>query len=158
MRLGKTSLIIALMLTTLFAGGVTAGAGGAPSGGWHGANWGGWHGGSWGGWHGGNWGGWHGNSFGVVIGVPFWGPGYYPYYYPYYPYYDPYPYPYAGAGQSQPQAYIERPAQSTQRSQPSTPSGLWYFCPGSKTYYPYVKECPGGWNTVIPRPSSEQDK
>ena len=143
MRLGKTSLIIALMLTTLFAGGMATVAEGASGGGWHG--------GSWGGWHGGNWGGWHGNSFGVVIGVPFWAPGYYPYH-------NPYPYPYAGAVQSQPQAYIERPAQSTQRSQPSTPSGLWYFCPGSKTYYPYVKECPGGWNTVIPRPSSEQDK
>lgn len=26
----------------------------------------------------------------------------------------------------------------------------WYFCPDSKTYYPYVKECPGGWMKVVP--------
>jgi len=26
----------------------------------------------------------------------------------------------------------------------------WYFCPDSKNYYPYVKQCPNGWLKVIP--------
>ena len=29
----------------------------------------------------------------------------------------------------------------------------WYFCPESKAYYPYVKQCPGGWMKVVPTPS-----
>ena len=28
----------------------------------------------------------------------------------------------------------------------------WYFCRGANAYYPYVKECPGGWQRVQPRP------
>lgn len=31
-----------------------------------------------------------------------------------------------------------------------SPSDYWYFCPDSKTYYPYVKECPSGWQAVEP--------
>lgn len=27
----------------------------------------------------------------------------------------------------------------------------WYFCRGSKAYYPYVKKCPGGWMKVVPQ-------
>ena len=28
----------------------------------------------------------------------------------------------------------------------------WYFCPGANAYYPYVEECPGGWQQVAPQP------
>ncbi len=28
----------------------------------------------------------------------------------------------------------------------------WYYCESSKTYYPYVKKCPGGWMKVVPHP------
>ena len=26
----------------------------------------------------------------------------------------------------------------------------WYYCEEAGTYYPYVKECPGGWQRVLP--------
>jgi len=80
-----------------------------------------------------------------VIGGPIWGtPWYYPYYYPYY--YSP-----TVAVPSTPPAYIER----SQAEPSSIPSGVWYYCPESSSYYPYVKECPGGWQTVPAQPPSE---
>ncbi len=27
----------------------------------------------------------------------------------------------------------------------------WYYCRDSQGYYPYVKECPGGWMQVAPQ-------
>jgi hypothetical protein len=33
---------------------------------------------------------------------------------------------------------------------PPTPS-YWYYCPSAGGYYPYVRGCPGGWLTVVPR-------
>jgi hypothetical protein len=90
---------------------------------------------------------------GVVIGGPFWGsPWYYPsYYYPYSPYYYPYYAPTVEVP-AEPSVYIER----SQSGSSSTPSGVWYYCADSKAYYPYVKECPGGWQTVPAEPPSEQ--
>ena len=32
--------------------------------------------------------------------------------------------------------------------------GTWYFCRESNSYYPYVKQCPGGWTRVPARPSN----
>jgi hypothetical protein len=29
----------------------------------------------------------------------------------------------------------------------------WYFCRESNGYYPYVKQCPGGWERVPARPA-----
>ncbi|MEJ2687080.1 MAG: hypothetical protein P8124_07685 [Gammaproteobacteria bacterium] len=26
----------------------------------------------------------------------------------------------------------------------------WYYCESAKRYYPYVKQCPGGWMKVVP--------
>ncbi len=40
--------------------------------------------------------------------------------------------------------YIEREPESR------SPNDYWYYCPGSKTYYPYVNQCSGGWQTVEP--------
>ncbi len=81
--------------------------------------------------------------FGVGIGVPVCcGPYYYGY--PYYPYYyDTYYEPRTVVVPAQPQRYIE---------QSSPDSGYWYYCAESKTYYPYVKYCPGGWQRVSPTP------
>lgn len=86
---------------------------------------------------------WHhgGVRFGVVIGAPF-----YPWYYPPYYYYPPYA-P-AVAAPAAPPTYIE---QGGAQSAPPRAS-YWYYCAESKTYYPYVKECPGGWQRVAPRP------
>jgi hypothetical protein len=87
---------------------------------------------------------WHhgGVRFGVVVGAPF-----YPWYYP--PYYGPYsPYYYPPAAvPAGPTTYVE---QGGAQPAPSQPSSYWYYCEASKTYYPYVKECPAGWMRVVP--------
>jgi hypothetical protein len=108
----------------------------------------------------GGWSGYHGSYYrggvGVVFGGPYWGPSwYYPsYYYPYDPYSFPYSYYPSVSEPSSPPVYIEQP-----QSEPdSAPQGVWYYCPDSKTYYPYVKECPGGWQTVPAQPPSEQGR
>lgn len=88
---------------------------------------------------------WHGGGvrFGVVVGAPF-----YPWYYP--PYYGPYysPYYYPPAVPAAPTTYVEQGG--AQSAPPRT--SYWYYCAESKTYYPYVKECPGGWQRVAPQP------
>lgn len=79
---------------------------------------------------------------------PGWGWGApYPYYYPYY---------YAA-----PPIIIERQPPVYQYEQQASPpvqepQYYWYFCPGSKAYYPYVKQCPGGWVKVVPTPPDEK--
>jgi hypothetical protein len=78
--------------------------------------------------------------FGVVIGAPF-----YPWYYPPYYYYPPVTVPAA------PTTYIEQG--SPQSAQERQSQGYWYYCAESKTYYPYVKECPAGWQRVAPQPA-----
>jgi len=87
---------------------------------------------------------WHhgGVRFGVVVGAPF-----YPWYYP--PYYSPYYYPPAVAAPAGTQTYIEQGGAQAAPAQ----SSYWYYCAESKTYYPYVKECPGGWQRVTPQPA-----
>jgi len=82
--------------------------------------------------------------FGVVIGAPF-----FPWYYP--PYYNyPPAYYYPPAVPAAPPTYVE---QSGAQAAPSQQSSYWYYCAESKTYYPYVKECPGGWQRVTPQPA-----
>ena len=100
--------------------------------------WGGHHGG----FHGGH-GGFHGShsSFFFGFGAGFW-PGYYWNHYPFYwappvvgwPYYPP-------AVTEAPPLYSEPDQQ-----QPY----YWYYCQDPKGYYPYIKNCPGGWIPVVP--------
>jgi hypothetical protein len=33
---------------------------------------------------------------------------------------------------------------------PSAPQSYWYYCAPARAYYPYVGECPGGWQRVVP--------
>ena len=89
------------------------------------------------------WSGFHsGPRVGVVIGAPLFAPWYPPL--PYY--YDP---GYALAAPAT--TYIEQPQTgNAPAEQPS--AAYWYFCPGSQTYYPYVTECPEGWQPVAPQP------
>ncbi len=142
-------LMVALLLSTAVPGHAASGGGSHGGGSWSGS---GGHGGSWhgggtshGGWHGG---GWHGRRhfwgprvfFGVGVAAPFW---WYPYGYAY-----PYPYAYPAysppvAVESSPQTYIEQDTQAQQ---------YWYYCQNPQGYYPYVKECPGGWQQVAPQP------
>lgn len=92
-------------------------------------------------------------SFGVAVGAP-WGWPYYqpgPYYYPerYYsegPYYRPY-YPPQVIVQPAP-VYVER----TELQAAPPAQNYWYYCAAAKGYYPYVRECPGGWQPVAPQP------
>ncbi len=86
---------------------------------------------------------------GVFIGVPlFYGSAYYPYYAP--PYYHP-PY-YPPTVVSSPPVYIEQGTTQASPAQGALPEGWWYYCSESRAYYPYVKECPGDWQRVPPRP------
>ena len=48
----------------------------------------------------------------------------------------------------QPPVYVER-----SDVVPEGP-GTWYFCRESNSYYPYVKQCPGGWTRVPAQPSN----
>jgi hypothetical protein len=77
--------------------------------------------------------------FGVVAGTP--GYWYYrsPYYYP--------PYAPVVVAPSSPPVYVER---NDLQSTPDGAGSYWYYCPDTKSYYPYVKECPSPWQRVEP--------
>jgi len=65
-----------------------------------------------------------------------------------------YPYPYYAAPTvvvQQPVTYIEQNPQAP--STPAANAGWWYYCDQSRGYYPYVRECPTGWQRVPPTPS-----
>jgi hypothetical protein len=79
---------------------------------------------------------------GVFVGVPL-GPYPYPYYYP--RYYYPAPVVVAPAS---PPVYIEQ-------GEAAPSSNSWYYCQNPQGYYPYVKECPGGWQQVSPQPPTQ---
>jgi hypothetical protein len=83
-----------------------------------------------------------GFGFGPYWG-PYWGPG--PYWYPAPAYYPPV----VVAAPPAPVQYVERSEQPLQ-------SGYWYYCEASRGYYPYVKDCPGGWRAVPPAPPPAQ--
>lgn len=81
----------------------------------------------------------HRAQVGIAIGIPLvtapW----------YYPQPQIYPNPPVAA---LPQAYIEMHSRQVQ------PSGSWwYYCHNPEGYYPYIKECPQGWQLVDPQPS-----
>lgn len=63
------------------------------------------------------------------------------------PYWDPwYFYP-------PPLVYSSPPVYVEQLPGPASPAGnYWYYCADSGRYYPYVAECPGGWQRVVPAP------
>lgn len=120
-------------------------------------------------WHGGHRRG--GASVGIYVGPGFYGPGpgwgpYYPRAYypgPYYPspYYAVPPYPYTppvivtpAPVQVAPPVYIEQTPQQAQAPSPQADSGYWYYCKPAEAYYPYVKECPQGWQKVPAQPAN----
>ena len=84
-------------------------------------------------------------------GWPYYG-GFSPWAYPYYPYpYYPAYYPSPMVVQQQPTTYVEQPAPQAQQQ---APTGFWYYCADQGAYYPYINECPAGWQRVAPRPSN----
>lgn len=94
----------------------------------------------------------HGRAhFGVYIG-PAWGPWYYP---PPYYYYPPYYPPVIVERPAQPQVYIEQTAPPVTVQAPAPQTHYWYYCSATKAYYPYVRECPSGWQKVSPQPAGQ---
>jgi len=104
----------------------------------------------------GYYGGYYGSGIGIGIDAAYWGPSwYYPSYYPDYPY-SLYSYPYYYPNSFAP-IVVEpsTPPEYIEMSSPApapVPSGVWFYCPESKSYYPYIKECPGGWQRVPAQP------
>ncbi len=104
-------------------------------------------------WHG-YYGGYHGGHY----GGHYWGPHFYwggsfvlgPWWYPWYPYYG---YGYAAPyyGYAAPRDYAQQPQVYVDPQQ--TQQNYWYFCQDPQGYYPYVKNCPGGWMKVTPQPA-----
>ncbi len=95
--------------------------------------------------HGGRHGGYGGHRSHLGITIDPWFPWYYP---PIY-YYPPAYYPRTVVVQPAPSVYIEQPDSETRLEEQT---GYWYYCEKSRTYYPYVKECPAGWQQVTPQP------
>ena len=82
-----------------------------------------------------------GPRLGVFVAAPlFW---------PWYSFPPPYYYPPVVAAPYAPTQYIE---QELAPVAPSQPSAYWYYCAEDQSYYPYVQQCPGGWQLVAPQP------
>lgn len=93
--------------------------------------------------HGGHGGHFHHGGHGrVFLGIGLGAPLFWPWYYPpaYYP-------PAVVAVPSSPPVYVEQGDDAA-----TAKSDYWYYCPESKGYYPYVRECPRGWQRVAPEP------
>lgn len=105
----------------------------------------------------------------VNIGLGYYGPGFYggygyggygfggygmggfgyPFYYP-----PSYYFPPTVIVPTTPPVYIQQ--QQAQPSQPVQPqTNYWYYCQNPDGYYPYVKNCPGGWLQVAPQPPGQ---
>jgi hypothetical protein len=143
-------ILIAVMVVFLMGLIIPRGAdanGGHGGGGYRGGA--GYYGGGYrgyGGYYGGGYRGYGGHG-GVNIWLgPVWGPGWwgsYPYPYPYtYPYYQVPPL----VINQQPEVYVQ-PAPQLEQKQI-----YWYYCENPNGYYPYVKQCPGGWMKIVPTP------
>jgi hypothetical protein len=83
--------------------------------------------------------------FGVFVGMPYYQPFYYQHYYqsviivP-----APPPPVYVERQVAPPPPPVSAPAQQSQD---------WFYCPPRDAYYPYVRECPVGWQRVPAQPS-----
>ena len=85
--------------------------------------------------------------FGVIVDpYPYWGPYYAPH---------PYYYPPIVVERQAPPVYIEQQTAPPAESTATAPINYWYYCASAKAYYPYVKECPSGWQQVLPRPPAQ---
>ena len=92
----------------------------------------------------------HRGHVGIWFGAPL-----FPYYSPYY--YPRYYYPPTVVAPAAPPVYIEQgsaaPVVAPGPSAPSaqTSGAFWYYCPDSRTYYPYVQSCATPWQQVVPQ-------
>jgi hypothetical protein len=149
----KLGYVVILLFGLITNGSAWARGGGGHGGGHFGGGFGGHFGGHGHGYGGGHWGHHYGGFYGGPAFRFYVGPGFgWPYYSPYYaPYYSPY-YGYPPAVTIAPQAptvYIQR---GDMQSAPQPQANYWHYCQNPEGYYPYVKECPGGWQQVAPQP------
>lgn len=103
------------------------------------------HGGGYGGHGFGGGHGYHGHAgFGLYFGAPYYSYPYYGYSYPYYAT------PPVVTVPASPPVYIQQapPAAVNQQN----PANYWHYCTNPEGYYPYVQECPDGWQLVEPTP------
>ena len=77
-----------------------------------------------------------------------------PYWAPYWgPYWEPYGYP-SVVVTPPPQVYVQPAPPTSVQPPPAQPPAqpFWYYCENPQGYYPYVQQCPGGWQPVAPTP------
>jgi len=135
MKLRKAALVVTVSVLALTSSGLAQARGG---------HWG------WGGF------GWGFGIAAAALTFPFWAarPYYNPYYghayYPSYGYAPNYGYAGYGYGPSAPAQYVER-AQLEQRAVPQQ-SPSYFFCQSTNSYYPYARQCPGGWQRIPASP------
>jgi hypothetical protein len=134
----KTACLFIVLIGSITSNSVWARGGGGGHGGGHFG--GGHYGGGWGYGHGGYY-----SGIGLGLGLGY-GLGYYgaPYYSPYYAY------PPVVTVPVTPPVYIQQAPPVTQQY----PSGYWYYCNNPEGYYPYIQQCPNGWQQVEPTPST----
>ena len=48
--------------------------------------------------------------------------------------------------------YIQKTVPVISQAPVQAPVNVWYYCQNAKGYYPYIKQCPGGWQQVDPKP------
>lgn len=90
----------------------------------------------------------HGGArVGIYFGAPVYRPVFYPPPYYVYPAYGYVPAPVA------PPTYVEQGVVQAEPA-PAQSQGDWYYCSDSGAYFPYVKECPAGWQRVPAQPPS----
>jgi hypothetical protein len=128
--IGMIVMLAALLLASAGPGHAWRGGheGGRHGGGGHG---GGWHRGH--GFH-----GWGGPRIAIGIG-PLWAP-----------YWRPYAYAYPPVVVAPPPVYVQPRQQLSIEAFPA--ESYWYYCHNPTGYYPYVQQCPGGWQAVAPTP------
>jgi hypothetical protein len=81
--------------------------------------------------------GFTGSAFGFGVYPFFWDPFWFPSPYPVYSYAPP---------------LVIQPDTQLSVQQPSSTAAptYWYYCVDAKAYYPYTRQCPGGWLRVVP--------
>lgn len=82
------------------------------------------------------------SSFSVVLGAPLYWPSYYRPYRPY-GWYAQSPV----IVQQAPVTYVQRQAPPAQVAAQE----FWYYCPETRSYYPYAQTCPSEWLQVVPQ-------
>jgi len=96
--------------------------------------------------------GWGGHGWGGHFGIwPLYFPGYFGYPLPLYPdnfFVDPISADSFFIDTAAPVEFVEMTAPPADGAQ----SDNWYYCKDPDGYYPYVKNCPGGWQSIPSKP------